>query len=296
MFVYQMKSSLLSFVLATLLFSFVSTTSFAQELSGDRWANVQEQKKGEITVVYYPEKGFAQEDEDGNLTGVEVDIFNQFANYLKNGKGIELDINYVPQTDFGALYGSIRKSNGGVFGMANVTITQARKTEVQFSPPYMTNIAVLVSHEDVPTLGSLSQLSEQFADMKCVAFRGTTHEDRVKRMKQQYYSGMELVYTESDDETVELITSNTGYYGYVDLSIYWVAQQQGLPIRRHPVGDRATESFGYIMPLNSDWDEPLNEFFQLGSGYRSGSAYRKILVKHLGTEVTKMLQIAMQGS
>lgn len=94
-------------------------------------------------------------------------------------------------------------------------------------------------------------------------------------------------------EVVKKVAENPSYFAYMDLSVYWPAfDKQKLPIKRQAVGDLSSETFGFIMPLSSDWDEPLEEFFKLGRGYRSNPAYQSILMKHLGVEVTKMLQLA----
>jgi ABC-type amino acid transport substrate-binding protein len=264
----------------------------AQQLQGDSWEEVKQNGSGEVTLMYYEEKGFAYENEQGELTGVEIDIFQQFVYYLKNAKDIMVDVNYVGTRDFTKLYNTVKNGDPGIFGIGNVTITPERRQEVNFSPPYLTNIAVLITHESVPDLSSMDAMPNQFSGMEGVVFEGTTHEQRMERIKNNYYPGMKITNVGSDSEVVDKVVNDTNAFGYVDLSIYWVAKQQGKPIKRHPVGDQASENFGIIMPKGSDWQEPMQDFFSIGSGYRSTSAYRNILVKHLGAEVTQMLELA----
>lgn len=279
---------LLLFVIGVFSMS-LSSNLYAQN---DSWSAVQEQGSGAITLVYYELDGFAYENEQGEVTGVGIDIFKQFVNYLNNGKGISLDVNYVKYDDFSKLYGDVRDGESGIFGMANVTITEARKQELDFSPPYMTNIAVMVTHDQVPELSALEALPQEFAGKNGLMFAGTTHEDRMRALKSTYYPQLSLQEANSNAEVIDGVTSNPDLFGYVDLTVFWMAQQREKPIKRHAVGDQASEKFGFIMPKDSDWKPVMNEFFNLGGGYRSNSAYRSILVKHLGAEMTKMLEMA----
>lgn len=286
----RLFNNVLSLIFVALLLSFPQLN--AQQLQGDSWQEVQQNGGGEVTLMYYEEDGFAYENEDGELTGVEIDIFQQFVYYLKNAKDIVLDVNYVGTRDFSKLYQNVKEGEPGLFGIGNVTITPQREQEIDFSPPYLTNIAVLITHESVSDLSSMDAMPRQFQGMEGVVFKGTTHENRMRRIKQQYYPDLSLTYTNSDAEVVDKVVNDTNAFGYVDLSIYWVATKNGKPIKRHQVGDQASESFGIIMPAGSDWVEPMQEFFNIGRGYRSTSAYRNILVQHLGVEVTQMLEIA----
>jgi putative glutamine transport system substrate-binding protein len=273
-------------------FSLFSLETEAQEITGDSWQEVEQNGGGEITLLYYEEDGFAYTNEQGELTGVEIDIFQQFIYYLKNAKDINVDVNYVGTRDWGSMYDQVQNGSSGVFGIGNVTITDEREQEIDFSPPYLTNIAVLLTHESVDDLSSMGAMPNDFSDMSGVVFEGTTHEERMRKIKQQYYPGLNMRFVNSDTEVVNSVAENTDTFGYVDLSIYWLAEQQGRPIKRHPVGDQASENFGIIMPEGTDWDEPMQEFFSIGNGYRATSAYRNILVKHLGAKVTQMLELA----
>jgi hypothetical protein len=43
------------------------------------------------------------------------------------------------------------------------------------------------------------------------------------------------------------------YTPYLDSGYYLEAVQQHKPLKRHPMGDKATVQFGFAVPLNSDW-------------------------------------------
>lgn len=263
------------------------------QLKGDTYADALKSKKASVVAVYLEEEAFAFKDATGKISGVEGDIFNHFVNWLKNAKGIELEVSYIGERSFSKFYTMVKDGSQGVFGLGTTTILDRRKSEVIFSPPFINNIAVMITHSSVKNLSSLNQMSTEFGNLKGLAGKGTTLEGYLIDATQKYYPNAKLEYLPSQIEVVNKVAQDPSYFAYVDLSIYWPAfDKQKLPIKRHPVGDLASETFGFIMPLDSDWAPVINEFFNLGTGYRSTAAYRNILMKHLGVEVTKMLEIA----
>jgi putative glutamine transport system substrate-binding protein len=103
---------------------------------------------------------------------------------------------------------------------------------------------------------------------------------------------MKITLTSTSQETLEKITSNSDGFAYLDLAFYLEAVQQRKPVKRHPIGDKASEQFGFVMPMNSDWSPILDEFFKADGGYRKSAEYKSILRKHLGETGMKLLQSA----
>lgn len=263
------------------------------QLQGDSWEKIKNMGSGTIIVSYIEESGFAYQNSQGQLTGVTIDIFNQFVNYIQNTRDVTIKVDYRKADDFVAFYEDVKQAKTGVFGLGNVTITESRKEEIGFSQPYLTNIAVLITHSSVPTLSNLEELSTQFKGFTGIVYQGTTHETRLRDLKRRYLPSLKLSIVQSDQEVLSKISSDETSFAYTDLSVFWIATKDNMPIKRHPVADEASENFGIIFPKGSDWKPLLDEFFNLGSGYRSNPAYRRILVKHLGAEVTQMLEMAI---
>lgn len=283
-----MKSGLRLLVIILVLGMYHHTA--AQHLEGDSWQQVESNGGGTILVTYFPEDGFAYEDANGELTGITVGILRHFVNYVRNTRDVALNIEFVEETDFGQLYSSVEHGSGGVFGIANITITEERRDQVRFSPPYITNHGVLITHEDVSPLSSVSAIGREFNGKTGVLFSGTTHEDRILEIKESYFSDLETVLVHSDHEIVDLVSSGSEYFAYIDLFNYLIARRAGAPISQHSVADTPSEEFGIIMPLDSDWYPLIEEFFEMGrEGYRNNSAYRNLLIRHLGSGVLSQL-------
>ncbi len=274
-------------------FAMLTGSASAQFQSGDSWAIAKTRKTATITAAFLQEDAFAYIDASGKPAGIEIDIFEQFKNWLKNAKGVNLTVNYVAEPNFQKFYTGVQKSGSGVVGLGTVTILDRRKTEVQFSPPFINNIALLVTHNSVPELDKLDNMSAIFKEKKAVVAKGTTLETYMSEIRAKYHPNMKIETVASQMDVVKKVAEDPSYISYIDLSIYWPAyDKEKLPIKRHAAGDLSSETFGFITPIGSDWNEPLTEFFNHGSGYRANHVYKAILMKHLGAEVTKMLQIA----
>lgn len=270
----------------------VANTAHAQ-YSGDTWASVKSSGSGTIALAYVETPGFVYKDASGNLTGICVDIMTDFIKYVNTNTGVNLTAKYVGDgSSFSGMYNKVKASSGGVFGLGNITITQARKSEVKFSPSFITNFAILITPHAVPTLASLSSISTTFAGFTAYTAKGTLNEKRINDIKGKYYPGLKVSYVPSSPDALDKILTDLKSFTYLDLAFYLDAIQRGKSVKRHPVGDKSSEEFGFIMPSNSDWQPLMDEFFSANGGYTNSAAYRKILEKHLGRTGVKLLQTA----
>lgn len=260
-------------------------------LSGDPFQLAEEMGDGRVTVIYVPADGFAYEDAGGRPTGVTVELLRDFADWVREEHEITLNLDFREEPDWSRFYEDVRDADGGVFGVGNVTITDERWEEIAFSPPYMTNVAVLITHEDVPELESMEDISETFQGMTAVPFEGTLHEERVLEVREEHWPDLEVEPVGSNDTILERVASGEGYFGWVDIYNYWRERDEE-PLRRHPAGDDAAEEFGVIMPLESDWVPVMEAFFLEDGEYVESDRYRRILETHLGEELARELEEA----
>lgn len=274
-----------------LVFTLASTLAFSQNYSGDSWAQVKAKGGGTITLAYVETFGLVYK-ENGKIDGLCVDVINDFVKFVNDKKGVKLTSQFVGEGDsFKGMYDKVKNSQGGVLGLGNVTITEERKREVKFSPPFITNLAFLITQNNVPTLAKMEDLPTTFGKLTAYTAKGTLNEKRTNEVKQKYFPAMKVIYTGNSEETLEKVTTGNGF-AYLDLTFYLEAVQQRKPVKRHPIADRSSESFGFVMPMNSDWQPLLEEFFKANGGYTTTPAYKSILRKHLGETGLKLLQSA----
>lgn len=278
--------------LTYLLISLIAVACSEQGEKGNQqftWEHVQKQGEGSVTLAYVPSDGFSYENEEGRLTGVTIELFRDFIDYVNVEYGVSVSIKYEPIESFTDFYERVRDGNGGVFGVANVTITEERQEELRFSPSYMTNIATLITHSDTAELTEMDEIPQRFAGLDALAFEGTLHEERLRAIADHYDLDIAIDFAHSNNEIIEQVAEENRYFAYVDIYNYWRAAQNGTPLQRHAAGDEASEQFGVIMPLNNDWYPLMDEFFEAEGGYVQSDRYRYLMETHLGTELADLL-------
>lgn len=281
-----MKSSFIfSFLIAT------ATVGYSQNYTGDSWAQVKVNGQGTIALAYVETPSFVYKDNTGKLTGICIDIMIDFVKYVNETKNVKLGSKFSGDgSSFKGMYDKVKGSIGGVFGLGNITITEDRKKEVRFSTPFITNFAILITQKSVATLERFEDMPKTFSKLTAYSAKGTLNDKRIMELKQKYFRDMKISYTASSQETYEKITTDPNSFAYLDLAFYLEAVQEGKPVKRHPIGDKAAEQFGFVMPLNSDWQPLLDEFFKANGGYTNTQQYKGILLKHLGETGLKLLQ------
>lgn len=278
-----------TFMLLLACFLLISCGYSAETSTITSWAEVREQSGGVVTLAYVPSDGFSYTDEDGNLTGVTIEIFRDFAAFVSDEYNFEIDIIYQPIDRFGIFYDTVKQAESGFFGVANVTITDERKDELSFSPPYMRNIATLITHSDVEEIRSFDDLPGKFVGLNALAFEGTLHEERLRNIVEDKLPDALIYFAQSNNEIIERVAASNEYFAYVDIYNYWRASEEDMPLRRHEAGDEASEEFGIIMPHNSDWSDVVRKFFEADGGYVRTDRYRELMEIHLGAGLADLL-------
>ncbi len=261
----------------------------AQPVERTSFAEAEATGEADVAFFFVPSSGFAYRDDDGELTGVTVELLRDFAGWLADTHGMRVEVTWIEEELWADFYGYVRDSRGGAFGIGNVTITEERRSELDFSPPYLQNIAVLVTHEEVPELESIEKIGEAFAGLTALRYPGTLHEARLEALRDAHAPEMEFRPIASNDELVEALAAGPETFGYIDIYNFWRAAEAGAPLRRHPVGDDAAETFGIILPDGSDWTPVVEDYFRARDGILGTPEYRALLAEHLGEELAALL-------
>src|SRR6478736_3259335 len=150
-----MKNGIKLLLISTLF----SMPVLAQNYVGDSWAQVKQVGQGTISLAYVETPSFVYKDSGGKLTGICIDIMHDFVKWVNDNKKVKLQSKFVGDgTSFRGMYDKVKISTGGVFGLGNITITEERKKEVKFSPPFITNFAILITQGNIATLAKMEDL------------------------------------------------------------------------------------------------------------------------------------------
>jgi len=262
----------------------LSSLSFAQ-LSGTTYASAKSSGKATWVLTYAEAPGFAS----ANKSGITFDIMNAFKQWVEENKSVSVTLKYETKdaNNFTKFLETVKKAKGGVFGLSNTTITEARKRQYNFSPPYITNIGMIITHNSVKTMDDLSNIATTFAGMTAVTVRQSTNEKRLLALKSKYFPAMKIEYVPSFQEAVDKVINDPKKFTNVDFTYYLNGVQNRKPIKRHPAGDDPTEQFGIIMPQSNDWSPLLAEFMD---GYVNSTAYKKVIMDNLGSSALKFIK------
>lgn len=272
-----------------ILLVLLTHSALSQGFKGDTWAQALKNKKANVVLTNAHLARFS-EAKNGEGSGVCFDIMDDFAEYVNSQYGVAISYQYRPvsnTSNFQLFLSAVENSEGGVFGLGDITITDQRKQIFDFTPPYFNNMAVLVTKKSVPTLTSLDRIPTIFKGMRAVSQGGTTHDKRLKELQRKY--NFDIIYgATAVDKTYRVLTSPK-YFTYLDLPNYLELRANGEDIKRHPAGDVKGESYGFVMPKGSDWTPIITEFFNANGGYIKSANYSKVLRENLDAEVVKLL-------
>ncbi|HMR82580.1 MAG TPA: histidine kinase [Niabella sp.] len=271
-----------------LVFIIAGLPAYCQKVPADSWKDVSSRKTGTITVLWNEIEPFIYRDENGNLIGVEYELMEGFKSYLKTYYNINLQINWKELEKFDQIYPQIRNTRlPGLFAVSYYSITDERKDEVRFSPPYMPDLNVLVTHNSVPLFTAAAQFKKQLASMRGFTQPGTTMEMDINKIRQQYYPKLPVTYDRKDDYAIlEQVAKNASSFAYVPVSIYVVALQKGMKVKRQRLFDVHREGFAAIYPQSSDWTAPVDQYFH---SFECKTLVASSIRKYLGEEVAPII-------
>lgn len=250
------------------------------------WAQTLADKKGAISIYYFQVDPFVMENEQGDLEGIEYELMAQFIKFIEEKHGLSIDARFQHIDRFSVLYETVKNGTGGIFGMASFSITPTRKKEVLFSPPYMPDIEVLICSRDVPIVTSLEKFRSTFSSLKALNVANTTFDQNLQALKKDQLPGMEIENVANSNEIRRRIATEEGLFSYCELPTYLMVLKNGLKLKRQHLFKVQREGYGIILPMTSDWQEPLHEFFNDPS-FRP--FMNRIIRKYLGSDVKDLL-------
>lgn len=281
---------------ALVLLLVMTVLTMAQPIRGrgDSWQEVFKHKKGTVTALWDDIEPFIYVNREGVLEGVEYEIMESLKTYLHIKYGIELSIEWERAGSFDNIYQAVKNSRQpGIFGWSYFSITPARQKEVQFTLPYMPDLNVLVTNNLEPMYASSQEFTSRIREMRAYTMANTTMTEDVLSLKTNFFPGLPVNYKEQDYEVMKHIATDNKGFGYIPLSVYIVALQKGIKVKRQQVLSSRRQGFAAIMPLQSDWKPVMDEYFSSELFRTKAGA---IVAKYLGSEVKDLVFENVQES
>ena len=252
------------------------------------WKEAQKNGIANISVLWYDIEPFIYRSGNHKIMGVEYELMEGFSGFLKQKYGIELRISWVDAGSFENIYPFIKSSKEkGLFGLSFYSITNERKAEVKFSPPYMPDLNVLVTNNSLPAYESDAAFINDLPKLRGYTMKQTTMEADLQRLKRDFFPALPISNEVDDYEVLKQISLYRNSFGYVPVSIYVVALQRGIKIKRQRILATRREGFAAIYTKESDWDEPVAAYFT-SPECRVQTA--GLIRKYLGEEVAGIIE------
>ena len=285
---YTMKKTVTTFLICLGLIS-LSKAQLAEEVSLE---NVKAGDEVSLNIFYFENSPFAYKS-NGKLTGIEIDILEYFAEWVKEKKDFEIKLNYQKPVTFHKLLLNVQNGSANTIGMGSVSINEKRKEQVIYSAPYLKNVSVLLTQGTVPTALTEEDLKKTFSEMYPVIVKNSIHETYMKEFLHQVGSSRESTkLTNLPMEVIQTIATSGRYFGYSDVITFWKYMKENDDfIKMHKIASISDEYFGFIFPKDSQWSLLFNEFMESGFGFTSTKDYHQILEKHLSFEIIETVEI-----
>jgi signal transduction histidine kinase len=236
----------------------------AQEAADPSWSEVIKAKKGKITAYWYESRPFIYSEPDGKMGGIEHDLLEEFRKFVKEYYEVDLNIEWREAKSFNDTYETFRdKRPHATFGASAFSITEKRLKQIDFTPPYMSDICVLITSEDIPIVNDLGEFNSLLPKLTAITISGTTYEQDLKHLQTQNNLSFKMEYIPSSSNIMHTIAQTDSAFGFIDLPVYMmilnqdpsvkVKRQNFLPVRR--------AGYALAMHKNTDWNIPVKAFF-----------------------------------
>ena len=251
----------------------------------DSWETAKQQKHGKIAVLWYAIEPFIYFNE-GKITGIEYELMQGFIPFVKKNYGTNLQIEWVDAGAFEPIYPAIKRSTEkGLFAMSYYSITNERKQEVKFAPPYMPDLNILVTSNNLPVYNSEADFMKDIKNYAGFSMAHTTMEEDMNKLRGRH-PALKITNRTDDYDVLNNIAAVNNAFGYVPLSIYVLALQRGTRVKRQKIMATRREGLAAIYTKSSDWDEPVKAYFESVECRQLTTA---LIRKHLGAEVADII-------
>jgi ABC-type amino acid transport substrate-binding protein len=273
--------------LITILLFTTLTQVLAQNTVGDSWATIKTNGSGTLAVLYYEQAGLIQE-VNGKPEGLCVEILKDFVDFVQAKHNKKITLQYVGKEPVFTNFLSATQKSTNLLGVTNVTITDERKKILKFTPPFISNPVVLLTHKEAPAIANFSELSKKLEGYSAEIIGGSTHVKYINKIKKENWPSLTITYGPSGQEIVKKIATNPKIFTILDFTEFVDATRKRLPIKKQNLEFGDPEQLAFVMSKRSDWDEIWKLF--MTDEYRKSPKYRKNISDNLGMAFLSILK------
>lgn len=251
---------------------------FGQGLS---WAEVLSKGEGTLQVHWYPNNVKIPDSKDV-LDGVEQDLIYAFVDYLEEEYPVKIQVKLNETDNFDQVLQRIKTGTGGMLGASSISITPERSTYLNFAPPYLPDIAVLVSSASMPLAHTEEEFREIFNQATAVTIENTTWIKALNDLSVREGLTFNYELVQNSGNILGRISEMENGFGYIDLPNFLDLTAKDPGIQRQFFYPIKLSGLSLVYPKKSDWDVPINDYF---TSEQFEIDKTRIITKYLGGDV-----------
>lgn len=234
-----------------------------------------------ISINYLSHAPFAIKDSSG-AKGIEIDIMNEYASWLKTTKKMNVEFDYKKCSDYASVITETKKDPKSI-GMAAAITGFEKMPEIEYSAPFLKNLSFCITNGNAPDVKTKSapEIMKTLGSMTALTIDKTNLQSCVGEIKKLYVKDLKISFLNSETEILNSIAKNVLHFGYVDAIDFWMYLKTNpnkfLKVQKSL--DQSKETFSFMIPKGSEHKKLFNEFF---TTFKAGVKYRLILEKYLG--------------
>lgn len=274
-------------IVFSLLFCYSIHKANAQS---DAWQAILKNKKGEVVVLWSRLEPFIYKKKIGNkedIVGIEADVFREFIKMLEKKYKVSISIKWKEMPSFSNVVAEIRKQpNANYFGASALSYLESRKDSMDFTPPYIPDISVMISNSNVDIFLAKEDFAKSVENLKAYTAKGSTYELDLFKLRKELNKNFPIYEIKATDDLVTIIHNNPNSFGYIDFPIYLKYYEKGYKIKRQFVFKTKRSGYAFGISKNHDWQEPIDFFFK-STYFRT--IKNKYISNYIGTENMALL-------
>ncbi|EAY26686.1 SpoIIE family protein phosphatase [Microscilla marina] len=244
------------------------------------WQDVKLSGQGKIVIYYNPITHFIVKNSAGKMEGIEYELMQEFVRFTEKNYGVKLKVEYRYFESFAPLFDSILVAPNGSFAVSSMSITPRRLRQLKCSPPYMPDTEIIINSQNVPIVKDSAEFVRRFNGMVALVIRNTTYEYNMKKLKETLLPNLRIEYVKETKEIKKRMNNEPNIMAYTQVARYLAFRQGGFLMNRQKLFQIKKVGRGVFFPKTSDWDEPVQVFFNDPS---FKPFINKVIRKYLGT-------------
>ncbi len=261
----------------------------AQTAPNQTWPAAKAAREATLLVYALEEPPFVHFEGPDSATGIEPDLLRAFVDYARAVHGVRLRLQFVRLNDFQEIFRELDRGLAGAIAIGNISILESRARRFDYTQPYLPDVELLVSSNDVPLVppGSEHLYKEVFAGCTALTGPGSTTLENFEWLKREYLPDLVIDTAYSDvEKKVRALGTRKKSLAYLSLVTYLHLLPQLPELRRRRLFSATREGLALLLPEGSTWRAPIDDFLDY---YKRTGRLKDLLIEQLGPEAEQVL-------